>query len=366
VKPLGWRWEESAGRPKLEFDKCRTFSDAMKFHHLQHSNETGVTRAVVAPGWGANVMELSFQSHEWDTPVPVLEEVDIKAVSRKPSSYGIPILAPTPGRVGQNQNGSFRYMGESHTVSPSRHGFLRDVPWGVSQHSSSEVTCCVDVHAGSLPELLKGFPYMFTAVYDVRVRHQAVVLRVSLQNTANYVQPLNVGWHPYLHRSDRCRVCIPSSERWELDGNPEPVPTGRILPVSGEDDFRLGRYLDVREHWDDVFTGLEGQNGVVTCWVEEQCNLPTTGRERVRATLRRFVRFSIGTKDSSPGLGNIQLYTPPARRAICLEPLSCPPDAVNLLSQEHSRADVCNVAPGDEVQFEIMVGISVGAGGRDT
>lgn len=98
---------------------------------LTNRHDTGVTSAVVAPEWGANVVGLTFQAHDWAGPIPILEAVDIATIAAKPTSYGVPILAPTPGRVGRNQNGRFRYQGKDYCISPTRHGFLRNLPWWI-------------------------------------------------------------------------------------------------------------------------------------------------------------------------------------------------------------------------------------------
>ena len=71
----------------------------VELYPLVCGDDEGVTTAVVAPCWGANVLALSYQSREWAWPIPVLEAVDIASIAAKPTSYGVPILAPTPGRA---------------------------------------------------------------------------------------------------------------------------------------------------------------------------------------------------------------------------------------------------------------------------
>ena len=96
-------------------------------HALVHRSENGVTRAVVAPAWGAAVVALSVQETDWSWPVPVLEAVDLATMAAKPTSYGIPLLAPVPGRTGRDQSGRCTYRGEEYRLVPTRHGFLRDL-----------------------------------------------------------------------------------------------------------------------------------------------------------------------------------------------------------------------------------------------
>lgn len=329
------------------------------FYCLAHLGASGITRAIVIPSWGANIVAYSFQEHGWTCPISVLEKVDMFALTLKPTSYGVPILAPTPGRVGRNQSGLFEYEGVEYRVSPSRHGFLRDVPWEVSRYSAEELTCETSFSDKNHREPHMSFPYDFCATYEIRVLDQSLDLKLVLLNTGECVQPLNAGWHPYLQRSSHCRVCIPASERWELDGNPEPVPTGRILDVSGNDDFRRGRWLSADEHWDDIFTGLKGEQGSVSCWVEEDTMVRVGHKRSAPVRVRRSVNFVYEDANAFRGIPNVQLYTPPGREAISIEPISSPPNAINLLSTGHEKAHVCEVAPGENVTFGITISLAV-------
>ena len=80
-----------------------------ELHALVHRSENGVTRAVVAPAWGAAVVALSVQETDWSWPVPVLEAVDLATMAAKPTSYGIPLLAPVPGRTGRDHQADHQH-----------------------------------------------------------------------------------------------------------------------------------------------------------------------------------------------------------------------------------------------------------------
>ena len=329
----------------------------------------GKTVAVVVPEWGANVIAMSFQAPEWAWPVPVLETVDIATISGTPTSYGIPILAPTPGRVGRNQNGKFAYRGGDYLISPSRHGFLRHLKWTIQEQSADSVTCCVDVSSSGsqdkedtdLGDANRPFPFKFHAKTRITISHRKLQCELFLRNTGSDTQPLNVGWHPYLHRAGPCTVRIPARSRWKLDGRPEPTPTGDLIDVANDADFRNGRRLDSNEHWDDIFTNLDDEAGIVSCWVEEREAILRKDGETMSTAIRRLVNVKSGrTSARDRGFRNIQLFTPRGRNAISLEPLSAPPNALNLLAETcHPRADVCEVDPGEEIRFELAVAVDV-------
>lgn len=326
---------------------------------LTSRDDAGVTSAVVIPDWGANVLGLTFQAHDWAWPIPILEAVDIATIAAKPASYGVPILAPTPGRVGHNQNGRFRYGGKDYSVRPSRHGFLRNLEWTVASRSDAAITCVVDV----LPDAAAAadeFPFEFRAEYQVEITSRAMRCRLRIHNTGGHVQPIAVGWHPYLHRTGECVLCLPARSRWELDQEREPTPTGRILAVGGHDDFRAGRLVNGDDHWDDVFTDLAYEQDMAACWVEETVPTLLQDGTNVPTRLRRTVNLIAASSSTGPRkIHNVQLYTPPDRNAICIEPLSAPPNAINLLDQAHEQAHVCELQPNDSVVHTIIIGLEI-------
>lgn len=337
-----------------------------ELHALVHRSESGVTRAVVAPAWGAAVVALSVQETDWSWPVPVLEAVDLATMAAKPTSYGIPLLAPVPGRTGRDQSGRCTYRGEEYRLVPARHGFLRDLGWEIDRRSADAVVCAVEVRPDGPGPGRYGFPFHFRAEHEVRLVAGELRSRVRLTNTGDRVQPLSVGWHPYLHRAGACTLRIPAGGRWQLDGRPEPVPTGRVLEVAEQYDFRHGRPLRPEEHWDDVFTELSPDpRGNADCWLEERAGLATRGGT-VDLRLRRFVRFSTAGEGERRPVRHVQLYTPPGRPALAIEPLSSPPDGLNLLAARNPRADVCELEPGASAAFEIAVGLEAAAGGGES
>lgn len=330
---------------------------------LQATHDGVTTLAAVTPAWGANVVALSVRHRDWAWPVPVLETVDLATLAAKPTSFGMPLLAPTPGRVGRDQSGIITYRGREHRLRPSRHGFLRGLPWQVVGGGADRLVCAVEIDPARED---RGFPFHFRAEHEVALVAGGLRSRVRLENLGSRPQPLDVGWHPYLQCSGPCRVRIPARGRWRLDGRPEPTPTGEVAPVGPEDDFRAGREVPEDEHWDDVFTDLvadEDDGGGATSWVEQRARVRAASGEDLDLRLRRYVRVDLPAgRASPPPVAHVQLYTAPGRDAISIEPLSAPPNAINLRAQGHDRARFCEVAPGDSASFEITVGLRVADG----
>ncbi|MBX7186787.1 MAG: aldose 1-epimerase [Vicinamibacteria bacterium] len=286
-------------------------------------------RAVVVPELGANC--LSFE-----TGTAILEPVEFAQFLQKPTSFGIPLLFPFPNRI---RDGAFLYQGERFQIDPPRHGLVRDKRFRVAETGASNLDGAwirSEIRASDHPgEILGQFPFPFTLEVTHRVRNAALEIDVVAENTGERTLPAGFGLHPYFRRPEPGVLQVPASKRWELVGN---LPTGRILDVSGGYDLRQPRRLDGLV-LDDIYTGLEGDaSGRVECVLDD-----------ARNKTRTVVEFS------GQQFPHLVVYTPPApRRAICIEPNTCPTDAFNL-QQQGIEADLIELEPGGKVSFHVRL-----------
>lgn len=329
-------------------------------YQLVAESVAGRTQATVVPEWGANIYSFS---HQWPlraAPIHILEAVEMSRIAERPGSYGMPILAPFAGRVGTNQSGEFSYAGRQYRANPTRHGFLRDSRWRVTHSAKDSISCKLEVH----PESLRSegaFPFEFEADYSVQLGVQDLKCVLSITSRSARKQPLSVGWHPYLARESRCEIHIPAQARWHLDRESEPTPTGDLLRVSGNDDFRESRLLSADEHWDDIFTDLTASGDEVQAWSDEYfaSDAQNAGQRRTRIRRQVSVPAPGVSRRGVIGMPEMQLFTPKGRSAICLEPLSAPPNAVNLGKVMSTRRDSIDLLPGETRIYEIRVSLAL-------
>jgi aldose 1-epimerase len=286
--------------------------------------------AEVAPSLGNNCFAFSAGG------APVLEEVPFATFSARPTSYGIPVLFPFPNRV---RDGRFTFGGERYEVDPPRHGFVRDKPWRVEEAGATEeagawLTSSFD--AADYPELTPArFPSSFRLEVTYRLEGGRLSMETEARNTGARAMPLGFGIHPYFRLPARGEVSVPARRRWELA---ESLPTGRLLGVEGAYDLRGGRSLEGLS-LDDIYTGVEPDgDGRARCAVSDL--------ERGTRTVVEF--------DASE-FPHVVVYTPPApRRAVCVEPNTCPTDAFNL----HARgveSNVITLGAGESATFTISL-----------
>ncbi|HLL76102.1 MAG TPA: aldose 1-epimerase [Pyrinomonadaceae bacterium] len=292
-------------------------------------SESGMAVAEIAPSLGNNCF--SFR-----TAAPLLEEVSFADFLSKPTSYGIPVLFPFPNRI---RDGRFTFEGETFTVDPPRHGFIRDKPWRVVSHGASDeagawLTSGFD--AADYPDqILRQFPFPFRIEITHSLKEGRLTIEATARNSGQRRMPVGFGIHPYFRRPDRGLLTVPAAARWELSDS---LPTGRIGTVEGDYDLREGKSLDGLT-LDDIYTSVEADaDGLARCMIVDE----EGGTETV-------VEFS------AERMPHVVVYTPPApRRSVCVEPNSCPTDAFNLQAKG-IESDVISLGAGEEVRFEIGI-----------
>ena len=240
------------------------------------------------------------------------------------------LLVPWPNRI---DGGRYTLAGAEYQLDLSEpaagnaiHGLGRWVPWQAVRH---------DRHAIVLRHMLlgrTGYPFCLEMEVEYRLSEDAG-LRVSVtaRNAGGRPAPYGTGSHPYLTAGaptvDECELTLPA-ERW-LPADARGIPEGPARDVGGPLDFRAARPLGA-VRLDHAFTGLD-RDGAGRAWAR----LASDGTE---------VALWAG-----PGYGWLQVFTGDTldaahrRRAVAIEPMTCPPNAFV------TGTDVIVLDPGDSV-----------------
>ena len=290
----------------------------------------GTSEARIVPEWGNNCVSLTWRGHS------ILEPVEWSVLRGKPTSFGIPILFPFPNRVA---NGRFEFSGKTYSLDPPRHGFVRSRPWVVTDSLAGGqevwVTSIFESHLHQdIP--VDSYPSSFSLEATYRLRSDCLILEYAARNTGQKYLPVGLGIHPYFQRPSKGTLKVPANLMWELEDS---LPTGERVPVPRQLDLRKPRQLENLE-LDDIYTDLIGdRQGFVGCLLEDQ-----------EAGVRTTVRFS---KDEFP---EVVVYTvPEPREAICVEPYTCPTDALNLTNRDHASANLVVLPPSQGARWTIYI-----------
>jgi galactose mutarotase-like enzyme len=160
---------------------------------------------------------------------------------------------------------------------------------------------------GARPDLLAAFPFPHVVELTAAVTPSALRLTTSVAPTTDQPVPISFGWHPYLRVPGprrAWRVRLPAREHLLL--SKRQIPTGRRRPEPEEDEILADRTLD-----DAYALGPD----------------------------RHFALTGAGTRlevSFDAGYPFAQVWVPPGRRFVCIEPMTAPVNA--LLTDSYALA----------------------------
>ena len=236
-------------------------------------SQSGST-ARIAPELGFNCFE--FRAVVGDQTVDVLDAVPgFEAGGQRASGSGIPILFPFPNRI---RSGKFSWNGQEYVLPGTDkwgnaiHGLCMDRPWRVIQQTENFITGQFQLSVDA-PDRRPLWPADFVIEVDYELVHARLRARF--------------------------------------------LPTGKLLELDESTDLRDGAYLNLLK-LDDVYTDLDYEGPQFDCLVVDEA-------AGLQVTLT-----------CPPIFREIVAFTPPNRAAVCLEPYTCPTDAINLTAGGHN------------------------------
>ncbi|MEW1632510.1 aldose 1-epimerase family protein [Streptomyces sp. NPDC093801] len=238
------------------------------------------------------------------------------------------ILVPWPNRI---RDGRYVWEGRELQLPLTEpaagnaiHGLLRWVPWRVAEEGADRAV--LDVELRPQP----GYPFHLGVRAEYALGGHGLEVAVTARNLGPDPAPYGFGQHPYVMAGtasvDEAVLTLPARTRLVTDGRGLPVAAE---PVAGtEYDLRAPRAVGALR-LDTPFGDLERD---------------ADGRAVVRLA---HPSGALGTDVwLGPGADWVQLYTgdtlPPGerRRAVAVEPMTCPPDAFR------SGTGLVGLAPG--------------------
>jgi aldose 1-epimerase len=271
---------------------------------------------------GAGLRRLSYRGR------PVIGEY---AADEAPPAGSGELLIPWPNRV---DRGQYSFAGASYQLDLSEpaagnaiHGLTRWSNWTAASREPGRVDLEHVLHAHP------GYPFCLElgASYELSA-DQGLTVTVTARNAGSAAAPYGTGSHPYLTVGlpviDECELELPAA-RWQ-PADDRGIPSGEPQDVTGTPfDFRTARAIG-DTGIDHALTGLS-RDPAGRAWAR----LTGPGTE---------LAFWAG-----PGYPWLQVFSgdalPPARRrrALAIEPMTCPPNALV------TGTDLITLAPGQDV-----------------
>lgn len=247
----------------------------------------GTLRLALRPDLGAAIAGL------WHDGTPVLRSTEPTGLGSARASACYP-LVPYSNRLGHRR---FRWKGREYTTAPnfdagnphSLHGVGWQRPWAIVSSNAAEVV----LEHRHAPDA--DWPFAYVARQCFTLAPTGLHVALTFENAHDAAQPVGLGWHPYFPKRARSRLHAECDARW--DPEPQQLPVRRV-PVAGVDGDVA--HMDL----DHCFDGWRGTARIL----DETFSLQLT------SSLTRLV-----------------VFTPPAKKYLCVEPVSHVSDAIHML-----------------------------------
>jgi aldose 1-epimerase len=237
------------------------------------------------------------------------------------------VLVPWPNRTAGAQWTLDGTKQELEVTEPARgnaiHGLVRRLQWTVLEHQTATVSLEVTIAEQA------GWPVPLRTTITYALDDMGLTVTHGVHNIGSQATPFGVGTHPYPRAgnasTDSCTLQLAATSVLPLDPSTM-TPSGPAVSVVGtEYDFLQARPL-AEVQLDTPFGGCTpGPDGLV----RHVLSSPEGGVELWADPDFRWVQ--VFTPGEFPGRG----------RAIAIEPMTCPPDALN------SGVDLIVLRPGE-------------------
>ncbi|MBK9336949.1 MAG: hypothetical protein IPM98_10320 [Lewinellaceae bacterium] len=278
------------------FELTQTAFGKYRRYDLHHP-ESGNGFSMV-PGLGANVLEIRFGGDNVLDGYQSPEELEAGQWGKSA------LLFPFPNRL---QDGQYSWLGQDYTfpinnaaTNNAIHGFVRHEAFDVTRiemtTETAEITCRLDYrgHHAWYP-----FPFVLEATF-VMTDRGAFSASFFVRNRHHAAIPVGLGWHPYFRLTDRADthdLQLPACSVVEIDARM--LPTGLRTPYTA---FSQKKPL--------------GDTVLDNCFHVEESNT------LFHLTLHGGVR-TLSLAASRDLFPYFQVFTPPHRESIALEPMTC-------------------------------------------
>ena len=276
------------------------------YHKHVIRNADGTDQIAFVPEYGACLLELRLRG------VSVLDAYS-NAEELTENRYGKNIvLYPFPNRL---KEGKYHWLGQTYQfpinnpdTGNALHGFGWNRPTevsGVELFSDSGTVTCTRTESGK--ESAYPFAFRFSITFRLMDGGKFEVV-LGLENLSEKAIPVGLGWHPYFAlspRVDDMELTFPVCEAVEIDQFM--IPTGCTFPeLRFQKPTRIGGtvldncfQLSDSPGWAEVI--LSGEKG----------------------------RLRYAQETGAGKFNFLQVFTPPHRQSVAIEPMTCNIDAFN-------------------------------------
>jgi len=259
-------------------------------------------------GLGGVITQLSLKKN--GTAYPIIEGPGESEIVAGNPMYKSVKLIPFPNRV---ENGRYTFDGKSFQLpinggEHAMHGLIYDKTLDVIDTQAGQDQASITLEYKYRANL-SGYPFK----YDARINYtllkdRGFICETSITNVDTVHFPIGDGWHPYFKtkgKVDKLQIKIPSKYRVEVA---DLIPTGKLIPEKYPDAIMIGN-----TEYDTGFVLVEKEGRNATELYDRELD----------------INIVIWQETGKWKYNYLQIYIPPDRKSIAIEPMSCATNAFN-------------------------------------
>ena len=273
-------------------------------------NEKTGARVSVVTSFGANINSIVLSCDEKLIEIlnadKTFEELQTNCCFKSAK------LIPFPNRI---KDGNFKFQGKSYELecnfieeNHAIHGLVWNKPFKLLKTEYSDdaalVIHCLDYRGES-----KGYPFEFRLEQTTLLNDKGVEIITTIKNTGKTKLPMGDGWHPYFQLNepvDKLELQIPAKESIEVDT--------RMIPTGNLHNYDLFQELSPIK--DSSFdTGFKLENNAISITEIYSEN--------------NDISLNVWQESDNAKYNFLQIYIPPDRQSIAIEPMTCATNALN-------------------------------------
>lgn len=287
-----------------------TLSDFGTYHKHTLSHSQSNTSLSFVPDCGGFIADIQF-AHK-NKAISVIEGCATYEDWKKDVYYKSAWLLPFPNRL---KDGQYSHKGKSYQFpindtycNNALHGFVAK-----QQMTLQKIELTPSYAEAILEYVYRGdlsyypFPFHFQVKY--LLLENQLTIEVKITNSGNQQLPIGIGSHPYFkliaEKVDTLQLQLPACERIEVDE--KMIPTGETTPY-----FNFEKSTSIKDT--DFDTGFK---------------LTSMESDTHKILLRDTKNDLQLTYFQDNVFPYFQIYIPPHRQSIAIEPMSCNIDAFN-------------------------------------
>lgn len=286
-----------------------------QFQQVILEDPNGANRLQIVPAFGANLLALSL-SHQGQT-YPIIDAATKAEALKTTHRFNSAWLFPFPNRL---QGGTYQYQGRSYQFpcneaarNNALHGNIFDKSFRlVGQNLQADSGEIVLQHRPATTEKIAyPFDYQLDIIFRLSL-YEGLTCQIRVQNLDTKPMPFGLGWHPYFRLAaniDLLELQLPKCQILELDAQLIPNAKRKVYPKA--------KSLQSIENqaFDNLFQlDLETYTDKVSSLLYDSA---------------AQMGIEVWQETGAQGFNYLQVFTPPHRNSIAIEPMTCPANALN-------------------------------------